>query len=93
MKHWVIITAFLFCSCAQAIIKYDATTGSFYYERSGEQEIVDLYVKKDIDSTTVKLGKLKNDQDLEEVILGLQENINKVLDLLDKIQKKIPGLF
>ena len=93
MRYFIVLVALIVCSCAYATIEYDASTGSFAYNRMGEQEILDLYVKKDIDSTTVRLGKLKNDQDLEEVILGLQENINKALDLLDKIQNKIPGLF
>jgi len=83
----------LLMSCAYADIKYDASTGSFAYQRMGEQEILDLYVKKDIDSTTVRLGKLQNESDIDKVIIKLSENIEQALKILDELQKKIPKIF
>ena len=87
------VCAVVLCSCAYATIEYDASTGSFAYCRMGDQELIDLYVKKDIDSTTVKLGKLQNESDVAEVLVGLEKNIDKALQILDELQKKVPGLF
>ena len=92
-KIVMLVVICLLVGCAYADIKYDASTGSFAYQRMGEQEILDLYVKKDIDSTTVRLGKLQNESDIDKVIIKLSENIDKALEILNEIQKKVPNLF
>jgi len=92
-KIVMLVVICLLVSCAYADIKYDASTGSFAYQRMGEQEILDLYVEKDIDRTTVRLGKLQNESDIDKVIIRLSENIEQALKILDELQKKIPKIF
>jgi len=93
IKFVLLFMVCLLVSCAYADIKYDASTGSFAYQRMGEQEILDLYVEKDLDSTKVRLGKLQNESDIDKVIIKLSENIEQALKILDELQQKIPKIF
>ena len=76
-----------------ATIKYDATTGSFAYQRFGNQQLVGLDIEKTVDGTTVHLGRQKSEREIAEVLLELSKNIDKVLEILNQIQKKVPALF
>ena len=86
-----ILSLVVFIGCAT--IQYDAQTGSFAYNRFGNQELIDLHVSKTVDGVEVDLGKQKSEREIAEIIMGLEDNIDKALKILDEIQKKIPGLF
>ena len=74
-----------------SVIQYKTADESFSYSRFMNQSINGLRVQKDIDSVAVSLDSQQSKND--EVLLEMSKNIDKALELLNKIQKKLPGLF
>ena len=91
MKILCVLFCLTFISCAS--IQYDAETGSFAYNRFGNQELIDLHVEKSVDGVKVDLGRQKSEREIAEIILGLEKNIDKALKILDELQRKIPKVF
>lgn len=89
-KMIVALIALSLVGCAT--IQYDASTGSFVYQRFGNQELIDLDVVKNLSETKVHLGQQKSEREIAEVIMSLSNNIDKALQILRDLQKKL-GVF
>lgn len=88
MRYLLFLIIPIFISCAT--VKYDAETGSFVYQRFGNQELIDLNVEKGSGLTKVHLGKQKSEREIAEVLLGLESNIDRAIKLLMELERKIP---
>jgi len=81
-KLFIIIIALFFLSgCASWVtIEYDAATGSFAYNRFGDQELQDLQIKKSLSETEVLLGQQKSKSEMAEQITEILKVVRQILE-------------
>lgn len=75
-----VVVIVVFTGCVS--IKYDATTGSFAYNRFGSQELKGLHVEKAVDGTTVDLGS-------QEAKAEIAEQLTEILKIMRKVAEKL----
>ena len=89
MKLLVIFLTLLFASCAS--IKYGGEDG-FSYQRFGNQELIDVQIgMQKPDGTIIEayLGKQKSEREIAEIILSVSDNIDKALQILLELERKL----
>jgi len=84
-----IILCMFFVSCAS--IKYGGEDG-FSYQRFGNQELIDVQIgMQKPDGTIIEayLGKQKSEREIAEVLLSVSDNIDKALQILLELERKL----
>jgi len=75
---WFILVFAILSGCVS--IKYDATTGSFAYNRFGSQELQGLHVTKSVDGTTVDLGSQESKAEIAEQLTEILKTVRKIAE-------------
>jgi len=66
LRITILLAVAMFLGCVT--MKYDASSGSFAYNRFGNQELIDLRIEKTVSATKVSLNRATSDTDIKELI-------------------------